>query len=81
MSDQPPVLPSPESGFLKRHALMLGTASGLATLLILFIVLNDEKVRVDLIVGTAELRLAWALLIAAAGGFLIGYLLPRLRRG
>jgi uncharacterized integral membrane protein len=60
---------------------MLGTAAGLAVVLIVFIVLNGEKVEVDLIVAKAELRLAWALLIAAAGGFLIGCILPRLRRG
>ncbi len=81
MSDQPPTLPASESGFLQRHAVMLGTVAALTVVLILFIVLNDEKVEVDLLVATAELRLAWALLIAAAGGFLIGYILPRLRRG
>ena len=79
MSDQAPIVPSPEPGFLRRHALMLGTSTTLAVVLALFIVLNGEKVEVDLIVATAELRLAWALLIAAAGGFLIGYILPRLR--
>jgi len=80
MSDQFPV-PTPEPSFLQRHALMLGLAAVLAIILILFIVLNDQKVEVDLIVATAQLRLAWALLIAAAAGFLIGYILPRLRHG
>lgn len=80
MSDQPPIPPS-DPGFLQRHAPMLAIAGALTVLLILFIVLNDDEVRVDLIVAKAELRLAWALLIAAAGGFLIGFILPRLRRG
>ena len=80
MSAPPPIPPS-EPGFLQRHALMLGSALALLVILIVFIVLNDEKVEVDLIVATAELRLAWALLIASAGGFIIGYILPRLRRG
>lgn len=80
MSAPPPIPPS-EPGFLQRHALILGSALTLLVILILFIVLNDEEVKVDLIVAKAELRLAWALLIAAAVGFLIGYILPRLRRG
>ncbi|PZC49322.1 MAG: putative integral membrane protein [Chloroflexi bacterium] len=78
---EPPALPPSDPGFLRRHALMLLSAAALTVLLVIFIVLNDEVVTVDLIGATAELRLAWALLIAAAGGFLIGVILPRLRRG
>lgn len=76
---EPPVLTPSEPGFFQRHALMLISAAALAALLIVFIVLNDEVVTVDLIVATAELRLAWALLIASGTGFLIGIILPRLR--
>ncbi len=79
MADVPPPLNS-EHSFLRRHALFLGGAGAVAGILIAFIALNGDTVEVDLVVATAELRLAWALLIAAGLGFLVGFLLPRLRR-
>ena len=77
------VHPSPDSSgsFLRRHAALLASAAGIAGILVAFIALNGDTVTVDLIVATAELRLAWALLIAGGLGFLVGALLPRLRRG
>ena len=80
MADVPPP-PDFGGGFLRRHAALLGSAAGIAAILVAFIVLNGDTVRVDLIVATGELRLAWALLIAGGLGFLVGILLPRLRRG
>lgn len=49
-------------------------------LLIVFIAENLEVVRVRLIAWHVEIRLAWALLISAALGFIAGWLLPFLRR-
>ena len=49
-------------------------------LLVLFVAENFEVVEVRLIVWRTEARLAWALLIAGALGFVLGLLLPRLRR-
>jgi uncharacterized integral membrane protein len=46
-------------------------------LLVIFIVLNLEKVDVDLLVGTQNVQLAFALIIAALLGFVIGYFAPR----
>ena len=79
MAGVPPPVDS-EPSFLRRHALFLGGAASIAAILVAFIALNGDTVEVDLVVATAELRLAWALLIAAGLGFLVGFLLPRLRR-
>ncbi len=85
----PPPLPAPpplaplapsEPGFLRRHAVLLVGSAAVVGILIAFILLNSEPVKVNLIVGNAEFRLAGALLISAAGGFIIGLLLPPLRR-
>jgi uncharacterized integral membrane protein len=81
VTDQTPPPPPSTPGFLRRHAAGLGVSGAIAIVLLLFIVLNDEKVEVDLVVAMAELRLAWALLIAAGLGFAVGYIVPRLRRG
>jgi uncharacterized integral membrane protein len=48
-------------------------------ILVLFIALNSQQVKVNLIVGTAEMPLIFALLIAAALGALVGWAAPRLR--
>ena len=74
-----PLAPS-EPGFFRRHALLLVGSAAVVGILIAFILLNSEPVKVNLIVGKAEFRLAGALLISAAGGFIIGLLLPPLRR-
>ena len=83
----PPLTPAPlaplapsEPGFLRRHAVLLAGSAAVVGILIAFILLNSEPVKVNLIVGKAEFRLAGALLIAAAGGFVLGLLLPPLRR-
>ncbi len=83
----PPLTPAPlaplapsEPGFLRRHAALLAGSAAVVGILIAFILLNSEPVKVNLIVGTAEFRLAGALLISAVGGFVIGLLLPPLRR-
>ena len=83
----PPTPPAPvaprapaEPGFFRRHAVLLTGSAFVVGVLIAFILLNSEPVKVNLILGTAEFRLAGALLIAAAGGFILGLLLPPLRR-
>ena len=45
-------------------------------LLVIFIVLNFEKVDVDLLVGTQNIQLAFALIVAALLGFVAGYFSP-----
>jgi uncharacterized integral membrane protein len=55
-------------------------ASALAlAILVIFIALNFEKVDVDLVVGTQNIQLAFALIIAAVLGFIAGYFAPRMR--
>ncbi len=48
-------------------------------LLLLFVLLNTQKVEVDFIVTTANVPLVFALLIAGLLGALVGWLLPRVR--
>jgi uncharacterized integral membrane protein len=50
-------------------------------LLLLFVLLNTQKVEVDFLVTTATVPLVFALLIAGLLGALVGWLLPRVRRG
>lgn len=52
-----------------------------AILLVLFFVLNFQKVKVHLLVATVEMPLVIALAIAAVLGWLLGWAVPRLRRG
>jgi uncharacterized integral membrane protein len=49
-------------------------------LLVLFFVLNFQKVKVHLLIATVEMPLIIALLIAAALGLALGWAVPRLRR-
>lgn len=49
-------------------------------LLVLFVAENFVVVEVRLLLWRGEVRLAWALLLAALLGFLIGVLASRLRR-
>jgi uncharacterized integral membrane protein len=49
-------------------------------LLLIFTLANATTVKVQFVFAHVETRLAWALLIAAALGFVLGLLLPRLRR-
>ena len=48
-------------------------------LLVIFIALNFEKVDVDLLIGTQNIQLAFALIVAAVLGFIAGYFAPRRR--
>ncbi len=48
-------------------------------LLLLFMALNSQQVNVNLIVGSAQMPLIFALLIAAVLGALVGWAAPRLR--
>ena len=50
-------------------------------LLVLFFVLNFQKVEVHLLVATVEMPLIIALAIAAVLGWLLGWAVPRLRHG
>lgn len=63
-------------GFWEQVRLGLLVATGI--LLLLFIILNYEEVKVRLLFWNPELRLAWALLIAAFLGFVAGWLVPKL---
>jgi uncharacterized integral membrane protein len=49
-------------------------------ILVLFFVLNFQKVQVHLLVATVEMPLIIALLIAAILGLVLGWAVPRLRR-
>lgn len=50
-------------------------------LLLLFFVVNFQKVKVHLLVATVEMPLIIALVIAAILGWILGWAVPRLRRG
>jgi uncharacterized integral membrane protein len=52
----------------------------LAVVLLLFMALNSQKVEVNLIFGSAEMPLIFALLIAACLGALVGWVVPKVRR-
>jgi uncharacterized integral membrane protein len=47
--------------------------------LLLFMALNSQKVEVNLIVGSAEMPLIFALLIAALLGAIVGWVVPKVR--
>lgn len=51
----------------------------LAVYAFVFVLLNDDRVRVDFVFFSAEIGLVWALLLALALGLVIGLALPRLR--
>lgn len=56
------------------------TLIAIAVVLALFMLLNSQKVEVNLIFGSAEMPLIFALLIAALLGALVGWAGPKLRR-
>jgi uncharacterized integral membrane protein len=58
----------------------LGALAVALVLLVLFFALNFEKVEVDLLVVQPELPLAFALVLAALLGLVLGVLRPRGRR-
>jgi lipopolysaccharide assembly protein A len=57
--------------------------AGLVALLVLivFVVQNSQEVEVDFLFTTTSTPLVFALLIAGALGWLVGWLLPLVRRG
>ena len=50
-----------------------------AVVLVVFIAQNYDPVDVDILFVSRRIRLAWALLLAAALGFIAGLIAPRLR--
>jgi uncharacterized integral membrane protein len=72
---------SPLPSLEKKSAGWKPWALGIAgVLLVLFIALNSQQVKVNFIVGSAQTPLIFALLIATALGALIGWAAPKLRR-
>ena len=76
MADQDPTRPRGQDRNWKLWA-------GLVALLVLivFVVQNSQEVEVDFLFTTTTTPLVFALLIAGALGWLVGWLLPRVRRG
>jgi uncharacterized integral membrane protein len=52
----------------------------ISVVLLLFMALNSQTVEVNLIFGTAEMPLIFALLIAACLGAVVGWVVPKVRR-
>jgi uncharacterized integral membrane protein len=48
--------------------------------LLVFVFQNAGEVEIQFIFGSLQTRLVWALLLAAGLGFVLGWLLPRLRQ-
>jgi uncharacterized integral membrane protein len=65
-----------KTGEIRWKRWVLGIA---IVVLLLFMALNSQQVNVNLIVGSAQMPLIFALLIAAALGALVGWAAPRLR--
>lgn len=76
-----PALSQPPEVKAKRPEWQTWLAIGIAIVLVIFIGLNSHEVEVDFIVGSAQAPLIVALLISGALGALIGWLVPRVRRG
>lgn len=72
MTESPRVRPS--------WTLRLVIAAVLLALLAAFIAQNYETVEVRVLFWSTDMRLAWTVLLAALGGVVLGWLLPRLRR-
>jgi uncharacterized integral membrane protein len=75
-----PTTPDP-IGKRKRPEWKIWAAITSAILLVIFVGLNSQEVEVNFIFGTAQSPLIVALLIAGGLGALIGWLIPRVRRG
>jgi uncharacterized integral membrane protein len=69
-----------EPSWLRQQARRLIAGAIVLVLLIVFVLQNGDQVQVRLIAWDLDLRLAWALLIAAVFGAVLGWLLPKLRR-
>jgi uncharacterized integral membrane protein len=70
-------LPQPEKGGTNWRNWLIGVV---VVILVIFVLLNFQTVKVNFIVGTTQTPLIVALLIAAALGALVGWLLPIVRR-
>ena len=64
----------------RRWTLRLVVTAVLLALLATFIAQNYETVEVRVLFWSTDMRLAWTVLLAALGGIVVGWLLPRLRR-
>ena len=64
----------------RRWTLRLVVAAVLLALLAAFIAQNYVTVEVRILFWSTDMRLAWTVLLAALGGIVIGWLLPRFRR-
>ncbi len=60
--------------------LRLVAAAVVLALLAAFIAQNYVTVEVRVLFWSTDIRLAWTVLLAALGGIVVGWLLPRLRR-
>ena len=80
MEGQRPGQPLPELGRqgTSWKTWVIGSA---IVLLLIFVALNFQTVEVNFLFGTTKTPLIFALLIAAALGALVGWLLPVVRRG
>jgi uncharacterized integral membrane protein len=91
MTDGPPV-PAEESRYRRgvRHAHRAGNAFSVVVViaavvfLILLIVRNTRHVKVDYVIGDAQARVVWLILVSAFTGWVLGlataYLVRRRRR-
>ena len=77
---EPIEIPSTEPSWKRRWMPRLILWAVALLLLAIFIAQNFDRVKVHLIAWNVTLPLAWALLIASALGFVLGLLVPRLRR-
>ncbi len=66
--------PSPADKNRKRWLLI-----GAGLILLLILALNSQSVEVNFILGSAEMPLFFALVVAAALGALVGWATPRIR--
>ena len=74
----PPPLPPLRSGGSNWKHWAIGTV---VFLLVIFVAQNAQKVEVHFFFATVQAPLVFALLIAVVLGGLVGWLVPRLRRG
>ena len=77
MTDQPPDPPRPAR---RRWSVRLALGAAAMVALTLVAAANFVLVELRLIVWSGDVRLAWALLAAAALGVVLGLVAPRLRR-
>ena len=69
--------PQPEDSMDFGEKIKLGIVGGALVLLVLFFALNFDRVEINLLVVKPELPLAFALVLAALLGLVVGLLRPR----